>query len=49
VPGFVGFAVGRSIWEDALTEHRKDRDDDRLVATVRDKYLHYAQAYLAAR
>lgn len=49
VPGFVGFAVGRSIWEDALTEHRKDGDDDRLVATVRDNYLHYAQAYLAAR
>ena len=49
VPGFVGYAVGRSIWEDALTAHRKDADDDRLVATVRDNYLHYATSYLAAR
>jgi myo-inositol catabolism protein IolC len=49
VPGFVGFAVGRSIWEDGLTAYRKDADDDRFVETVRDNYLHYAASYLAAR
>ena len=49
VPGFVGFAVGRSIWEDGLSKYRKDGDDDRLVETVRDNYLHYANSYLAAR
>lgn len=46
VPGFVGFAIGRSIWEDPLTRHREDADDARLVETVRDKYLHFAQAYI---
>ena len=46
VPGFVGFAIGRSIWEDALTRHRVDADDARLVETVRDNYLHFARAYL---
>jgi myo-inositol catabolism protein IolC len=46
VPGFVGFAVGRSIWEDALKRHRQDADDARLVETVRDNYLHYAKTYL---
>lgn len=48
VPGFVGFAIGRSIWEDALTRHRQDADDARLVETVRDNYLHFARAYLEA-
>ena len=46
VPGFVGFAIGRSIWEDPLTRHRQDADDARLVETVRDNYLHFARAYL---
>jgi myo-inositol catabolism protein IolC len=46
VPGFVGFAIGRSIWEGPLTRHRQDADDARLVETVRDGYLHFAQAYI---
>jgi myo-inositol catabolism protein IolC len=46
VPGFVGFAIGRSIWEDPLTRHRQDADDARLVEAVRDNYLHFARAYL---
>jgi myo-inositol catabolism protein IolC len=49
VPGFVGFAVGRSIWEDPLTRHREDADDARLIETVGDNYLHFARAYLDAR
>ena len=48
VHGFVGFAIGRSIWEGPLTRHRKDADDERLVETVRDNYLHFARAYLAS-
>ncbi len=48
VPGFVGFAIGRSIWEAALEAHRQDADDARLVETVRDNYLHFARAYLGA-
>jgi myo-inositol catabolism protein IolC len=49
VPGFVGFAVGRSIWEGPLTRHSGDADDARLIETVRDNYLHFARAYLDAR
>jgi myo-inositol catabolism protein IolC len=48
VPGFVGFAIGRSIWEEPLTRHRQDADDARLVETVRDNYLHFAQSYIAS-
>ncbi len=48
LPGFVGFAIGRSIWEDPLTRHRKDADDKRLVESVRDNYLHFARVYLAS-
>jgi myo-inositol catabolism protein IolC len=49
VPGFVGFAVGRSIWEDPLIRHRKDSDDAHLIEAVRDNYLHFARTYLDAR
>lgn len=49
VNGFVGFAIGRSIWEDAVEQHRKDGDDARLVDSVAANYLHYAQTYLDAR
>lgn len=49
VAGFVGFAVGRSIWEDALDGYLHDRDDAAFVDTVSQNYLHYARTYLAAR
>jgi myo-inositol catabolism protein IolC len=49
VPGFVGFAVGRSIWEDAVTRHRGDGDDDRLIDAVATEYLHFARTYLDQR
>jgi myo-inositol catabolism protein IolC len=49
VDGFVGFAIGRSIWEEAIEAHLKDSDDARLIETVRDHYVHFAQTYLTAR
>ena len=49
VPGFVGFAIGRSIWEDAVTAHAKNGDDDALVSAVAANYRHFAQVYLDAR
>jgi len=49
VDGFVGFAIGRSIWEDAIEAHLKDGDDLQLVETVRTNYAHFAQTYLVAR
>ena len=49
VEGFVGFAVGRSIWEDAVTAHVSNPDDDALIGTVAQNYLHFARTYLDAR
>ena len=49
VEGFVGFAIGRSIWEDATKQHIVDGDDAALVATVSAHYQHFAQTYLDAR
>jgi myo-inositol catabolism protein IolC len=49
VPGFVGFAIGRSIWEEPVNTFRRDQDGDGLVAAVRDNYLHFARTYLEAR
>jgi myo-inositol catabolism protein IolC len=49
VDGFVGFAIGRSIWEDAVKAHLEDGDDRRLVETVSAHYTHFAQTYLNAR
>ena len=49
VAGFVGFAVGRSIWEDPLAGWLHDGHDQHLVEAVRENYLHFARAYLNAR
>ena len=49
VEGFVGFAIGRSIWEDAVEAHEQDHDDARAIETVRANYTHFAQTYLNAR
>ena len=47
VPGFVGFAIGRSIWEDAVAAHRRSGDDEHLVSTVSANYTHFVDTYLA--
>jgi myo-inositol catabolism protein IolC len=46
VEGFVGFAIGRSIWWDALKGFL-DGDLDRAAASeqVADKYLHFVKVY----
>jgi myo-inositol catabolism protein IolC len=49
IDGFVGFAIGRSIWENAIEAHLEDGNDRRLVESVRTNYTHFAQTYLAAR
>jgi myo-inositol catabolism protein IolC len=50
LPGFVGFAIGRSIWWDPLADHfagtiSSDVAKERIAAN----YLDYANAYLAAQ
>jgi myo-inositol catabolism protein IolC len=50
VPGFVGFAIGRSIWWDALHAHlRHFSTSTNVVERVRDTYLDFARYYLKAR
>ena len=48
VPGFIGFAIGRSIWEQALRDHLVGGSDEELVARVATEYAHYATVYAAA-
>jgi 5-dehydro-2-deoxygluconokinase len=49
VEGFIGFAIGRSIWWDALEGFLKgniERAD--AASTVADNYLHFVQVYEGA-
>ncbi|HJZ38231.1 MAG TPA: DUF2090 domain-containing protein [Solirubrobacterales bacterium] len=49
-PGFGGFAVGRTIWWDAIAAHlRGDADRPTTVETIAARYLHFVAAYLDAR
>ncbi|MBW4040717.1 MAG: DUF2090 domain-containing protein [Acidobacteria bacterium] len=50
VEGFIGFAIGRSIWWDAL-EGRLDGslDEDAVRTRIAANYTHFAETYLAAR
>jgi myo-inositol catabolism protein IolC len=50
VDGFVGFAIGRSIWWDALHSHLRHFSTAKdVVQRVRDNYLDFARYYLSAR
>jgi myo-inositol catabolism protein IolC len=48
VDGFVGFAIGRSIWKEPLEQYLTDGDQATFLETVGANYLHYVQTYLAA-
>ncbi len=45
--GFAGFAVGRTIWWDALRRYLDDGDRDTAVRAVADRYLELVRDYLA--
>jgi myo-inositol catabolism protein IolC len=46
VEGFIGFAIGRSIWWDALKGFLdKDLDRDAAAAQIAEKYLHFLRVY----
>jgi 5-dehydro-2-deoxygluconokinase len=46
VDGFIGFAIGRSIWWDALKGFLADELDRAAAATqIADNYLHFVQVY----
>jgi 5-dehydro-2-deoxygluconokinase len=46
VDGFVGFAIGRSIWWDALKSFlANDLDRESAASQIADNYLHFVQVY----
>jgi 5-dehydro-2-deoxygluconokinase len=46
VEGFVGFAIGRSIWWDALKQFLDEKHDrDTAIQTVADNYLRFIGVY----
>lgn len=49
VDGFVGFAIGRSIWKEPLQQYLTDHDEARFLEVVGQNYLHYVHTYLGAR
>ncbi len=50
VDGFIGFAIGRSIWWDALKGFlAKDLDRAAAASQIADNYLHFVQVYEGAR
>jgi myo-inositol catabolism protein IolC len=49
VPGYVGFAIGRTIWLDALSEHLAGRlDEDGAIERIARNYRHMIDTYAAA-
>ena len=47
--GFVGFAIGRSIWKEPLQQYLTDHDEATFLRVVGENYLHYVGTYLDAR
>jgi myo-inositol catabolism protein IolC len=46
VDGFIGFAIGRSIWWDALKGFlAKDLDRQAAASQIADNYLHFVDVY----
>ena len=49
IEGFVGFAIGRSIWEDAISSwHQGALDSDGAIRAIADEYAFYARHYVDA-
>jgi myo-inositol catabolism protein IolC len=49
IDGFVGFAIGRSIWEDAIRAHIAGSLDDAAAARqIAERYLDFARRWAAA-
>ena len=49
VDGFVGFAIGRSIWEEPIADHNQgNADDEQTAGQIAKRYLNFARRYCAA-
>ena len=50
VEGFIGFAIGRSIWWDALKGYLdKSLGRDQAATLIADNYLHFVEVYEGQR
>ena len=46
IQGFIGFAIGRSIWWDALQSFlANELDRESAAAKIADNYLHFVNVY----
>jgi myo-inositol catabolism protein IolC len=49
VPGYVGFAVGRTIWWEAVNSYLNgDHDRERSLNRISDRYRHFIDVYSSA-
>jgi myo-inositol catabolism protein IolC len=49
LPGYVGFAIGRSIWDEPIADHLAGRADrDATEARIAERYAHFIRRYLEA-
>jgi len=49
IDGFVGFAIGRSIWEDPIADHNHGQaDEEEAVGQIAERYLNFARRYCEA-
>jgi len=48
IDGFIGFAIGRSIWEQPLRDQLAGGSEEELVAAVSRNYRHFADTYAEA-
>jgi myo-inositol catabolism protein IolC len=49
VDGFVGFAIGRSIWEEPVADHNHGKiSEDETITRIAGRYLGFASRYCAA-
>ena len=49
IDGFVGFAIGRSIWEEPIADHnRGGASEEETIDRIAGRYLGFARRYCAA-
>jgi hypothetical protein len=49
IDGFVGFAIGRSIWEEPIVGHnRGNADSEQAFSQIAMRYLDFARRYCTA-
>ena len=48
IDAFVGFAIGRSIWEEPIAGHNRGASEDDTISEIAGRYLDFARRYCAA-